>query len=472
MRGRIGLGLVGLLCVAPANSQYFQRLGNGLRSPQGWGMFADSTGVYYLGGSAGEVDGITSPGVIKWNGTSFEDVGCGFEWDCTTPVIGGLANPALDLVRWNGELHACGGFTTSNAVQLNHIARFDGDSWEPLGTGMNGPVKGLKAYPDGVYAAGWFTMADTVVANGLARWDGTRWHSVHDLPMIMPPQLGHNFINDVAIYNGQVYIGGLFHGAAESTLHCLATFNGTEWVGLDNGMRGSLTKVLHLDTHDSLLYISGAFADTGQYGHPDNPASGIVAWNGTDWVELGSGTDGASQPWVTWVDWHNDTLYAAGDYNLIGGVEAGGLAYWDGQRWCALLPGPPNWAVNSLAFFRDTLYVGGSINVIGEDTLRNTGKWVYGDHVEQCGLPVGMPEAANAAQLVVPYPVPAHDRLHWHGGPVRASVIAWDAVGRDVLHISAERTNGVDIHGLSRGVYTLQLQDPGGDVWRARFLKE
>lgn len=462
--------LVGILCLVAGRAQFFERLGNGLRAPLGRGLFADSTGVYYLGGSAGEVDGVTSPGVIKWNGSGFEAVGCGFDWDCTPPMQGGLVNPSRDMVRWNGDLFACGGFVTSNGVPVNYIARFEGENWVALGAGMNGEVRGLKAYADGLYAAGWFTMADTVPANGLARWDGTRWHSVHDLPMIMPPQYGHNFINDMAIYQGEVYIGGVFSG--DGDLEELARFNGTEWVPVGQGIRGSLAKVLHLDVHDSLLYISGAFADTGPYGHPDNPASGIVAWNGTDWVELGSGTDGASVPWVTWVDWHNDTLYAAGDYNLIGGVEAGGLAYWDGQRWCALLPGPPNWAVNSLAFFRDTLYVGGSINVIGEDTLRNTGKWVYGDHVEQCGLPVGMPEAANAVQLVVPYPVPAQDRLHWQGGPARASATVWDAVGRDVLHISAERTNGVDVHGLSRGVYTLQLQDPGGGVWRARFLKE
>lgn len=460
-----------------AGAQYFQRLGNGLAYPQGWGIYSDSTGVYFLGGSPGEINGVISPGVIRWDGSQFHQVGCGFEWDCIAPVIGGLGNPVRTMTRWDSELYAGGDFYMSNGVVLNYIARFNGTNWQSLGSGMDGPVHGLKAYEDGLYAAGWFTHADTVPANGLARWDGTRWYSVHDLPMMQLPYDSLNFIYDVAKYDGDIYVCGNFRSEPNTNRHCIAHFNGSEWVGIGNGFRGSLTKVLHLDVHDSLLYISGAFADTGQYGNALNPASGIVGWNGSNWVELGEGTDGAYLPWVTWVTWHNDTLYACGDYDRIGGIPAGGLAKWDGTRWCSMLPAPPSYAINSMAFFQDTLFVGGSILTLGVDTLYNTGKWVYGDHVEGCGFGVGLVDDGPFTEgppLVV-CPNPAHDLVSFrsHGELVDVGVaVLYDAIGR--VPRTVKIVNGqCPLSGLASGCFSVHLfSATGNTLGRVRLLVE
>lgn len=457
-----------------AHAQYFQRLGNGLGGQQGWGMFSDSTGVYYLGGSGGEISGTVSPGVINWDGEGFNALACGVEWDCVSPLNpGGIGLSARTMARWNGELYLGGDFVSAAGVTLNHIARFDGTSWQPLGLGMNATVRGLKAYPDGLYAAGWFSYADTVNANGLARWDGTRWWPVHDIPRFMLPYDSTNFINDVAIYNGDVYVCGVFSG--EGDLEELARFDGNAWVPVGQGIRGSLAKVLHLDVYDGLLYISGAFADSGPFGHPTNPASGIVGWDGNDWVHLGNATDGANYPWVTNTAWRNDTLYACGDYNRIGDVDAGGLAYWDGNRWCAMLPTPSTWAINSMAFYNDTLHVGGGFEVIGEDTLHNTGKWLLGNQAIACGSPDAVGEVPALHEGLSCWPNPANDALTvtWPQGTrvFRIEVISPDGrlLFNERLSTSGRRAY-LDVQELPAGTYSLRVITPEGPVFQ-RFVK-
>jgi hypothetical protein len=458
------------LCTTHASAQFFGQLGNNLGGQQTRFLYADSVteSLYVVGGAYGEIGGVISPGVIRWDGISYHAVGCGFEWDCVSPINGGgLANPMRSMVRWNGDLYAGGDITTSNGVVINHVARFDGTNWQPLAGGTNGPVRSLRAFQDGLYAAGWFTYADTVLANGLARWDGTRWHNVHDLPRFMLPYDSLNYINDVAIYNDEVYVCGVFSGPGD--IEELARFDGSAWVPVGQGIRGSIAKVLKLVVHDSLLYIAGAFANDGIWGPTTNPSNGIVAWDGTNWVELAHGTLGSSLPWLTDMAWRNDTLYACGDFDHIGGVDAGNLAYWDGQRWCGMVPDLPNTSIASLNFFRDTLYLGGFFsNQL--DTARGVAKWLGGDHVEACGVPVGLPEPGLSPEFHV-YPNPAEDLLQWTAEPGNINALVVDATGR-VVRSDQHAQASIALHGLAPGCYTLLLSDVTRGTRRmARFIK-
>ncbi|MBL7985337.1 MAG: T9SS type A sorting domain-containing protein, partial [Flavobacteriales bacterium] len=403
-----------------------------------------------------------------------QPVGCGFDNDCIPAPNWNQVPPVQGLAMWNGELYACGEFQMANDQVLNFVARFDGTTWQPLAGGMDGPVRSVRAYPDGLYAAGWYTYADTVLANGLARWDGTRWHRVFDLPDITPLQ-GTNAINDMAIYEGTVYIGGQFRG--EGDLQCLAKYDGTAWVPVGQGLRGTYASVLRMEVYDSLLYIAGAFADEGPYGHPLNPASGVVAWNGEDWVPLGTGTDGSSIPWVIDMAWKNDTLYVCGDFDRIGDVPSGRLGYWDGHRWCSLLPADPPWYVSggtlALAFYNDTLHMGGYFTLIGTDTVNRVAQWIGGDHVEACGLPVTVEEPGAREPLRFrPYPVPTIGPLFVEPMPSPGSSgVVFDQQGRAVLELPAVH-HTIDVSALAAGAYVLRLRTASGSVTPLRFLKQ
>src|SRR5213079_899288 len=82
-------------------------------------------------------------------------------------------------------LYAAGEFTTVDGVTVNHVSRWNGQSWSPLGGGTNGKILALAVFDDGtqrgpsLFAAGSFTAADGVPGTKfLARWNGHAWSDV------------------------------------------------------------------------------------------------------------------------------------------------------------------------------------------------------------------------------------------------------------------------------------------------------
>lgn len=210
---------------------------------------------------------------------------CGFNWDCVSPLSGGgLANGGIGTMAfWNGELYAGGDIYSINGEPAYNVARWDGSAWHNLGSGLDGIVTRLHGFDDGLYAPGYFNNAGGLPAHGLARWDGTQWHSVSDFPLLSGPDL--NYIHDVAWYQGQLYVGGNF--VDDAGRNCIVRYNGSAWVSVESGIRGSFSLVNLLEVHEDLLYVAGAFGQSGSYGPPDNPGCGIVTWDGEQWGTLG-----------------------------------------------------------------------------------------------------------------------------------------------------------------------------------------
>ncbi len=437
-------------------------------------FFEDTlTDELYLGGTfIGARDSSAwSPSILRWDGQAYHTVGCGFEWNCVNPLSpNGLAPAVLTITRWNGDLYAGGQFNSAAGVTVDHIARFDGNAWQPVGGGTDGTVVSLRPHADGLYATGWFSQAGGVVARGLARWDGSEWHSVYDLPNWSDP----NAIFDMSFYQGDLYVGGNF--GAPGGIRDIARYNGSEWVGCQEGFIGQTSGVYQFETHDNLLYVAGYLADWQPYGPESNPGSGVVTWNGSEWGRLGTGTRYSSNPTVYKMAWLRDTLYVGGIFTTIDGMPTGGLARWDGQDWCSLVP--PDYFGSSwqrVGVFRDTLYVGGSFVTGGNDTLNRIAKWT-GGWVDTCSVAVGWEEPEpRGTGLVRVYPNPVQATLSIADiperyGPLRLRVA--DALGRTVID-QPFRRGPFAVGKLVAGVYQLTLRD-GNDrpVAVGRFVKE
>jgi len=480
MRTGMRVVVFALICAVSSAvfGQLFAPLGPGCSYGEVHDLLSVDDRLYIAGDFAGTGDtAIVSKGILSWNGIFLEQVGCGL-YPCDAPQTWNMVAPTQSLAYWEGDLYASGALHEVGDMELEFIARFNGTEWEGVGGGMDGPVRNLRSYPDGLYAAGWFHHAGGVPAEGLARWDGQQWHNVHDLPPIGSDVV--NRINDLAIMGDRIYIGGNFTGFPEDSLFSIAQWDGTAWTNLGHGFVGSLTQILKLEVHDSLLYIAGAFANMGPYGHPLNPASGIVAWDGEDWVELGSATDGASIPWVTDMAWHNDTLYVCGDFNHIGGVDARRLAYWDGHRWCGMLPPELEYmdgGTMAVEFHQGELYLGGGFTRIGTDSVNRVARWIGGDHVEGCGDAVGIPSLeVTTPEGIVLYPNPAAETsfLAWPSAlrVERVEVVAADGHTAATFRPNAQAQRmAISLEGLAPGLYTVRALT-GKGWWSGRLVKE
>ena len=78
------------------------------------------------------------------------------------------------LVVYDGGLIAGGDFHVAGGTYADHIARWNGASWEPLGSDMDATVAALMAddvvNPGQLLAGGSFTMAGDEVSGFFARW--------------------------------------------------------------------------------------------------------------------------------------------------------------------------------------------------------------------------------------------------------------------------------------------------------------
>lgn len=83
-------------------------------------------------------------------------------------------------------------------------------------------------------------------------------------------------------------------------------------------------------------------------------------------------------------------------------------------------------------------------------------------------------EMAPSTGMLLPYPNPAQDRLHWRvagngAGYTDARIV--DELGRPVRQVSAA-SGSIDLPGLAAGIYFLELRDGRGGLLRSRFVKE
>ena len=105
----------------------------------------------------------------------------------TNANYGGPDNYAMKLVEFDGMVVVGGEFTEiggelSSIAEANNIAAFDGNGWVELDGGLTGGdlsrVFALAVYNGDLIVGGNFNQAGSVSVRNIARWDGTNWYSL------------------------------------------------------------------------------------------------------------------------------------------------------------------------------------------------------------------------------------------------------------------------------------------------------
>ena len=236
----------------------------------------------------------------------------------------------------NGDLFAGGDFTAAGGAAVDRIARWNGSTWSSFGAGMNNKVAALATLPNGdLVAAGTFTSAGATAANCVARWNGAAW-----LPLgagVGPA------VNALAVLpNGDVVAAGQLFGPGGLLVSAVARWNGTTWSWLGSGMGG--IGMLPPAVHALTTLPNGDLVAGGRFATADGGYVNCIArWNGAGWSGFGSGMafaggiGGLGQPGVfALTALANGDLIAGGGFTHAGGVQANGIARWNGSAWSPL----------------------------------------------------------------------------------------------------------------------------------------
>lgn len=239
------------------------RLVNGAWTDVGGGLPANSGNVYaltrfddgtglklYVGGGflTASWSGLSSNGIVTWNGTAWAGVGGG--------LTGGGINAMCVFDDGTGPaLFVTGGFTMAGTTPANSIAKWDGSTWTALGSGLeyNGALGGgmdMTVFDDGtgpaLYVAGAIDHAGGVAVNGIARWNGANWSALPGTPL--NPSF---FTRSIAVHDDgtgpALYLGFISAWLGSGLVRGVARWDGQTWTALGGGYKGWVEALASFD---------------------------------------------------------------------------------------------------------------------------------------------------------------------------------------------------------------------------------
>ena len=176
-------------------------------------------------------------------------------------------------------------------------------------------VSSLAVLGNDLYVGGYFTGAGGIEANGIAKWDGTKW-STFGGGIKLDPNSNLYDVRAVAVSGEDVYIGGKFLIADSDTVNNIAKWNGTKWVSMGGGIKGSVYKIV---ATGNAVYVGGSFSKAG-----DISVNNIAKWDGTNWSSLGGGVNGPVFDIKAYK--YAGTILVGGRFNNAGGTLVNNIA--------------------------------------------------------------------------------------------------------------------------------------------------
>jgi trimeric autotransporter adhesin len=410
-------------------------------------IFYDSlSGAIYAGG---EFEYLNNPlatpmnGIARWNGSQWDSLGSG--------IIGHV----LAINKYLGNIIVGGGFTSAGSLTIRNLAKWDGNLWSSFGNISNGAVYSLIVDGTDLYIGGIFDSINGMLARGVARYDGVNWHVY---PPVVLPGGGNVSISSVALYDGELYVGGVFDGGQGR--YNIARFDGTNWVGLNGGVSGAFPVINSLSHYDNKLVVAGRFLQCGSIA-----CSHIGFWDGQNWSSPGTGI-GLTNATAYDVTVFDGDLYVGGNLQTAGGIPVSHLAKWDGISWTGTNASFSN-GIYGLISDQNGLYIGGAFRTVNGDTVNN---------IVRYGTTVGFNEPTVLSGSVYPNPSAGNFTvdLKANGKPNEiAEIIIRNLLGNVVYKEKLSlRSSLVDIKlpsFVKSGFYTCTIIS-GGSTFTIKFV--
>lgn len=210
----------------------------------------------WIAGDFTSIGGIPAKRLARWDGATW--------WSPPTgPGSMVYALAAHDDGQGGGrQLYVGGGFVKVGGVNHFGIARWNGTSWSQVGGGFDSNVVELAVFDDGsgpqLYAAGNFNNAPPQSAGGIARWDGVSWHAlsggtVSGVVYALEP------FDDGS--GPALFAGGAFSNIGGAGARNLAVWKNSSWqtYGQPNASVFSLAPVSTSPGAPPALLVGGAF---------------------------------------------------------------------------------------------------------------------------------------------------------------------------------------------------------------------
>ena len=346
---QIVIGVLLLLFSAGTKSQAWQPFFGGANGPVLALEKGSDTSTLWLAGNFSQTGSTQGDCIAAWRGTQWVNSMLGapfcsefkpvlhlhqdtlyayanFGWD-NRPMIAKKTNigwdtialtdaPVTTLGSFNGQLLAAGDFTTIGGQAVQRLALYDGFTWKSLGNlsiQSQESIRAMVEYQNELYVAGRFTLPNLGIYN-LAKWDGNQWTGIGQIKGLNGGQ-----INAMEVYDEQLTIAGIFDSISGKAFSNIATWDGTTWKRLGEGV--SFGGIDHLAATGSRLFVTGLFDTAGVVS-----SNGIATWNGEQWCSVPGKFNGSIETIAT----YQHQLVVGGRFTGIDGLPVNHIAIYQG----------------------------------------------------------------------------------------------------------------------------------------------
>jgi len=228
---------------------------------------------YYQDGSPNEL--------VGWSGHTigyFPSMLVEFIWPIPAPIpFADIEGQASTLLARGDELWVGGDFSDVEGIEAHNIAVLKNDQWSAVGDGLPGIVRELGIYADQVVAAVQLPDQDPAVQAIMILEDGTSWREIGQLV---------GYVNSMVEYHHCLYVCGYFSSTVEGLeLDRFGCWDGENW----SPIAGAPSSVNDIAVHDDMLWIGGAFKQAGGF-----PAGNLTTFT-TEIVGIEEGEDSPTQ---------------------------------------------------------------------------------------------------------------------------------------------------------------------------------
>jgi len=403
------------LFIAGSNSQQVYRGSGGAWTLASTGITGAVSHLEVLDVGAGPTLYAGGSGrVWTWNGASWTTIG-------TLPDL--LVRDMAVLDTGAGpQLHVFGydGLITSINPPIDVVWRLDGVTWTRVGssTTSTGSALTVASFDSGageeIYVGGSFGRLQGGSAQSIAKWNGAEFVALQEgrglvASSFTPTARAFASYTPPGAARPWSIVGGNFIRAGGAPASNVAAWTGSEWRALGDGVGDDANTVYALATYQEpgasspALFAGGDFAVAGGVN-----AYGIARWDGTAWSRVGGppgGVGGKCRALLV----HDDgsgagpCLFVGGNFSLVNGnVAAANIARWNGTTWSAVGQAL-NSTVHALVLYDDPnipgpaqLYAVGAFTASGATPIPRVARW---DGV--AWNDVGFPDPATPTHAVV-----------------------------------------------------------------------
>ncbi len=205
-------------------------------------------------------------GIMKWNGSNWEDVGGGLTDNIqNSPPV--LFPHAMHV--FNGDLYVAGNFRNAGGIEVNGIAKWNGTEWSAMANGFNGTVYSVSDFNGELYAGGSFTMSGNTELNRIAKWNGTDWESI-GFGFIPNSAQDFIFVHTLHLMDNKLFMGGglkkiLYEDNSEEICNGVVSFDGSILNTFNNGVPNNDIEAI-LETDDGIPIFGGGVFGNGYVG--------------------------------------------------------------------------------------------------------------------------------------------------------------------------------------------------------------